>query len=571
MYFHKLTAPALHRVHCAAFGGLDRRYGARAGTAREMENLDGGAYPALQTRPRRGVVASLTSGGGMTGKEALVWVEGGTVYVAGYPTSLTVTAGEKQFVSLGAYLVIFPDKKWLNMRNLSEFGSLEHSVTTTGPLRKTLCRTDGTAYGDYTASAAAPREAEGALWLDTAEHPAVLRRFSQGSWVEVEGVCVKLQWGNLGEGFSAGDGVEISGCLEEHLNGLHILESVTQGAIVVAGTVDAEGEQRESVTVARTVPDMDFVVECAGRLWGCKYGVVADRAVNEIYGSALGDMRNWHRFAGLSTDSYAASRGSDGVFTGAAVYGGTALFFKENCVERLYPASGGNHQIVTSQCPGVAAGSGKSLCSVEGTLYYVGRHGVYAYAGALPEKVSAPLEGLELTGGVGGTLEGRYYLSARAGEGHHLLVLDTRRDLWHRQDGLAVTDFAAWDGELYALTADGRVLSLHGRGGTAEAGELAWLWETGELGVEAVERKYPMRLSLALELARGALVHAALSYDGGLTWEPGGTVEGRDRLHAVTLHLRPRRCAHLRLRLWGTGEMTLRAVHAVYEKGSDEA
>ena len=38
-------------------------------------------------------------------------------------------------------------------------------------------------------------------------------------------------------------------------------------------------------------------------------------AVNEIYASKLGDFRNWRCFEGLSTDSYAAARGSDGAFT----------------------------------------------------------------------------------------------------------------------------------------------------------------------------------------------------------------------------------------------------------------
>ena len=66
----------------------------------------------------------------------------------------------------------------------------------------------------------------------------------------------------------------------------------------------------------RSVPEMDFVIESGNRLWGCKYGVVDGKAVNEIYASKLGDFKNWNCYAGRSTDSYVATRGSDGPFTG---------------------------------------------------------------------------------------------------------------------------------------------------------------------------------------------------------------------------------------------------------------
>ena len=52
------------------------------------------------------------------------------------------------------------------------------------------------------------------------------------------------------------------------------------------------------------------------------------KAVNEIYASKLGDFKNWNCYAGRSTDSYVATRGSDGPFTGAADYLGSPLFFR---------------------------------------------------------------------------------------------------------------------------------------------------------------------------------------------------------------------------------------------------
>ena len=154
------------------------------------------------------------------------------------------------------------------------------------------------------------------------------------------------------------------------------------------------------------------MVESGNRLWGCKYGIVDGQAVNAVYASKLGDFRNWNCFAGLSTDSYAASRGSDGKFTGAADYLGSPLFFKENCVERVYPSANGAHQIVTVQCPGVKDGSGGSLQVVDGKLYYHSRGGVCVFDGSMPVNVSQALGEARYHDAVAGAAEGCYYLSA---------------------------------------------------------------------------------------------------------------------------------------------------------------
>ena len=50
----------------------------------------------------------------------------------------------------------------------------------------------------------------------------------------------------------------------------------------------------------------------------------------------LGDFRNWQCFMGLSTDSYYGNLGTDGKFTGAITHMGYPLFFKENCLHKVY-------------------------------------------------------------------------------------------------------------------------------------------------------------------------------------------------------------------------------------------
>lgn len=144
----------------------------------------------------------------------------------------------------------------------------------------------------------------------------------------MDDVCVRMNAAGIGIGFTAGDGVAVSGCRETALNGSFPLRSVEDDYVVVTALLRSLSSQSDPVTVERSVPDMDYVVESGNRLWGCKYGIVNGQAVNAIYASKLGDFKNWNCYAGLSTDSYAASRGSDGAFTGAGGLSGESVVFQ---------------------------------------------------------------------------------------------------------------------------------------------------------------------------------------------------------------------------------------------------
>lgn len=357
MFFPKLTAPPQQRVTADRFLGLDRRAGSVMGGMQDMENLWAGGYPALETRPARGIVAAVKAPGGLVCRDAPVWVDGTALYVNGVRTGLTLTEGDKQLVSMGAYLLIWPDKKFINTQELTEFGGLENRTVTTGEVTISLCRSSGEALGSYSIGEEAPAApGTGSLWMDTADGEPVLKRYDGTSWLEVEDVCTRAASAGIGRGFRAGDGVTVEGCETEGVDGLHVLQAADDDWIVLPVMCRTVGSQTAAVTVKRAVPDMDFVVEQGNRLWGCKYGIVNGEAVNEIYASKLGDFRNWNSFAGLSTDSYAASRGSDGVFTGAAACMGGVIFFKEDCMERVYPSAAGAHQIVTVRAAGAASG-----------------------------------------------------------------------------------------------------------------------------------------------------------------------------------------------------------------------
>ena len=567
MYFPKLLTPAQTRVTVSKFAGYDLRDTAPAGTFRVMENLCSDGYPALRTRPRRAAVADVTAPHGIIARDCLIWADGQHLYINGVSAPLVLSDSDKQLVSMGAYLIIWPDKLYINTQDLSDYGSIENAVTSTGEAVFALCRADGSDLSGYTVSDTAPAQPdESALWLDTADGE-VLKEFRGGSWQAVEDICTRITAAGIGTGFTPGDGVSLTG---SPMDGTYVIRSCDDGWAILATGFITPAPQTQPITLRRSVPDMDFVIECGNRLWGCKYGMVDGQAVNEIYASALGDFKNWNAFAGLSTDSYAASRGSDGQFTGAIAHLGSPIFFKENCMERVYPSAAGAHQIVTLTCPGVKKGCHRSLAVVDGTLYYQGIDGIYAFDGSLPVPVSAALSGLTLAQGTAGALDGKYVLSALdRNDLAHLLVYDTRRQLWHREDGLRCLSFAAADGDLFALTGNS-IVALRGSTGTKE-NAVSWTMETGELGMNTPEDKYLQRLELRMQLGAGASARLSISHDGGVTWEQQGYVDGQaGRILPHLLHVRPKRCPGFRLRLSGSGDMRLYSVSAVYEKGSDE-
>lgn len=571
MYFPKLKAAAQQRAGVEQFGGLDRRPGSGAGSLEHMENLWSSGYPALETRPLRRTVTQLTKPNGMTEKDGLFWVDGTALYVNGAKTGLVLTDSRKQLVSMGAYLLIFPDKKYINTQDLTDFGSMENVRATTGEATFTLCDGTGESLGSYAAGTEAPQEPRtGDLWLDTERSESVMRRYDGSTWTALAEVYTKIAAVGVGLGFRAGDGVTVAGCGAAELNGLHVLQAAEDDWVLVPALCRTLDSQTAAVTVMRLMPEMDFVVEQGNRLWGCKYGIVDGQAVNEIYACALGDFRNWNSFAGLSTDSYAAARGSDGPFTGAAACMGGVVFFKESCMERIYPAAGGGHQIVTVPCSGVRKGAERTVAVADGVVYYLGNDGVYAFDGSMPVCVSRALGDKRYTGGVAGGESGRYWLSAVDAAGEtELLVYDTQKRLWHRQDDTAAVAFARWNGEMTVLCSDGRLLDTSGTLGTAETG-FSWSAESGDLGLYTPEHKYLSRLELRLKTAAGSTVKAYVCYDGDNVWEQVGGVSGEaGQTRGAVLQVRPRRCGHLRLKLAGDGPCRVYSAAAVYEKGSD--
>ena len=136
MRFVKLAAPASYRETISVFGGYNATRRPSRGEFAAMENFTSDQYPLAATRPGRGKLAAPTSPQGLIARDSLCWVDGSKFVINGYRVEMGLSEREedcpKHLVSMGAYVVIFPDKKYINTLDLSDFGNLEASYTSSG-------------------------------------------------------------------------------------------------------------------------------------------------------------------------------------------------------------------------------------------------------------------------------------------------------------------------------------------------------------------------------------------------------------------------------------------------------
>ena len=592
MQYPTLTEQATTRQIIDVFGGYNHNLRIGDGEFYDERNLCSDDYPLLTTRRQRGVYASPTNPQGMIAKDALCYVDGSAFVINEKRIEMNLsTAAEdcpKSLVSMGAYVIILPDKKYINTAEVSDRGSMEATYTSTGDVTFSLCTADGGSYGDVITSAAAPENpANGAYWLDVSGEQHALKVYSSatGVWSTVATTYVKISATGIGAQFGQYDGVQLSGIVKngvKDLNGSAIVWAKGDDYIVVVGILDASVTQTAAdgaVKVERSVPDMDFVIESGNRLWGCKYGYADGKTVNEIYASKLGDFKNWNCFMGISTDSYAASCGTDGQWTGAITHLGYPLFFKENCLHKVYGTFPSNFQIQTTTCRGVQKGSGGSMAIVNEVLYYKSRGGVCVYDGSLPEEISEAFGGEIYSDAVGGGHRNKYYLSMKDSGGTWcLFVYDTRLGTWHKEDETHAEAWCSCQDEMYYIDAsDKKIRTVLGRG-TKDTSPISWMAETGTIMALTTSSNYPEwisnkkfvgRMLIRMSLDAGATMQVYIQYDSSGVWEKLWDMTGKN-LRTFSFPVRPHRCDHFRLKLEGTGGAKIYSITKTLERGSDE-
>lgn len=577
MRYATLKAPKSTRQIVDVFRGYNHNFRISDGEFYDMENLCSDEYPLLTPRKPRGIYTKTTAPMGMVSKNELCYVDG-TEFVIGknrYDMGLSGNAAQKEMISMGAYVIILPDKKYINTSDPADRGSIDNDTYSQQSVRFQMCDATGQGYEDAIVSKTAPENPEDLqYWMDTSESTHVLKRWSKttSQWVSITTTYVKVHSPGIGKGFRKYDGVRVSGITVSQLaglNGSQIIQDCAQDYIVLVGVLDQACEQSDMVRIRRRMPVMDFLCESDNRLWGCRYGLNNDgQMVNEIYACKLGDFRNWECYQGISTDSYAASCGTDGPFTGAITHLGYPLFFKENCIHKVYGAEPSSFQIQSTACRGVQKGCEHSLAIVRELLMYKARSGICIYDGSLPTDAGYCLGKETYTQASAGANGSKYYISMCNPDGQwSLFVYDTSVKLWHREDDLQAICFCSYLGNMYCVDAKTKeILCLTG-GNTYEK-QVKWMAESGELGITTPDTKYTSRMSIRLQVPPGSELRVLVRYDVSQEWEEVCAIRGTD-LRSFSVPIRPVRCDHMKLRFEGMGEAKIYSIAKTVDSGSD--
>ena len=513
------------------FGGYNHTLAAENGELWDMENLTSDFYPLLSPRARRWTCRTLTKPNGLYAHDGLYWVDGTGFYADGELKG-TVTDGHKKFTSLGAYIVILPDKKYYN-RLTGDFGTLESSWSGSAKIQ------DGTYAGED----------------------------AKANTIYAVGAGTK---------FNEGDAVTISGCtVHTENNKTAVIREIDGDNLrFYENTFTiSDGGDSETLQLSRTVPELDYICENENRLWGCRG--------DTIYASKLGDIFNWNVFDGVATDSYAVDVASTGDFTACCSYLGYPCFFKEEHIYKVYGDKPSNFQVMGSASLGVEKGSDESLAIAGETLFYLSRTGIAAWSGGIPQSVSAAFGTQRFRNGVAGSDGTKYFVSLQDAQGaYQLFAFDTRTNLWHREDSTQAVGWG-WNEELYCLDATGK-LWMNGNArsvpqGAVQEALVAWKAEWADFyeyttysssSTATPEKKGIGKLLLRLELDEDASVQIDMQFDSDGVWRTVKTLQTEVK-RSYYLPIIPRRCDHFRIRMTGNGGCRLYSLVREVYNGSE--
>lgn len=574
------------------FAGYNNTHSCKEGEFFDMRNVTTQYYPILSPRNKRGIGKTFTKLQGILDKEKLIWIDNKALYIDNELKTLSgvsITDGSKDIYKMGAYVVIMPDKIWYNTDDGScGYIDATKSIASGTSVSFTLCNGDGNAitwHDENYYKTHAP--VSGDYMMTTTDTKSSLKVYSEATqiWSAVTTTYIKISASGIGRNFKKEDGIKITIdnssakwsyakkiFVNEEPDGKLSINSVIfdkgDDYITIIAILDANKTfTNMPITVERKMPDVKFLTECQNRLWGCS------KDGHEIYCCKLGDVTNWNYFSGISIDSYAATVGSDGEFTGAVTYNQNPIFFKEHSFLKVSVSQNGAHSYREQNDRGVQSGSYKSICNVNGVLFYKGVTNVYAFDGSSPIAIGDALGEHRYFDAVSGTIDGRYYMCVKEESGKHLIfVYDTKNNIWAVEDGADILFYLTHKDDLFFVS-NSVLYSVSGTevfGSTSKEADVSWYAESGNIGFALPDNKYISRVNIRMSLAIGAHADFWIKYDEDERWTHVFDMTGKGT-KSFTIPVPTRRCDHFKYRLSGKGECKIYSITKTIEEGSDGA
>lgn len=509
------------------FKGYNKKSVIDDGEMRDMYNLASDEYPCLYQRKSRGLysIQYKRPTAVIVKDKKLAVISDGRFYYDGTLYPKLILSDKTQMVGINTRICFFPEKKFFNVKT-KETGDLAATLYVDSKITLTLTSSTIT--------------------------------FPQT--VDVKNMITR---------FSAGDAVAVV-ATDSRLIVSAEIQSITDTSITFPEEtfidVTAEGETEaqievDEISITRSVPQLDYVMESNNRLWG------VSNKDNTIYACKLGDPTNWAYYQNTALDSYYAEQGTDGEWTGCATYSTHMLFFKEDYIHKVYGSKPSTYTVETAQCHALEKGSNKSIAIINETVLYKSRLGIMAYSGGSPVLISENFGTDRFTDAVAGTDGIKYFVSVMRDQIPEMLVFDMEKNLWHKEDSVRARDFVYYNGKLLFINdSDNMIYEIDSNNPMASENNIEWFAELGPFDEYIEDKKIYSKLKMRLKLAELSKLTVSISIDEG-EWE---RIEVYDSTceRSVTLPIVPRRCNKFSVKLEGVGYCKIESLVRSYRKGT---
>lgn len=546
---YKFT-PSQERI--LEFKGYNKKMVIEDGEMRDMYNLSSDEYPCLAQRKPRGLHdGSFEHPTEMIVKnDKLAIISKGKFCYDGMIYPSLKLSDQTQMVAINTKICFFPEKMYFDTV-IEDIASLEASVDAAGV-------TASVTNNDVGAVISFPKNS--GVNLDDFMPDDAVSLECILSYVVTDKEAGTSE--TITKTFKKGTAISaVVKALTQENNSSGATITLPDQTFIEMSTAGVEKGTLTDIKIGRKCPDLDFVMESNNRLWG------VSNKDNTIYACKLGDPTNWQYFQNTGMDSYYATQGTDGEWTGCAAYSKHLLFFKEECIHKVYGSVPASYQIETAKCHALEKGSSKSVAIINEIVFYKSKLGVMAYSGGTPILISEKFGTDRYHGAVAGTDGIKYYLSVMQEDTPRLLVYDVERYLWHKEDNLRVREFCYYKGKLlYIDDSDNGIYEINSDNPLPDEAGIKWTAELGPFDEYMEDKKIYSKIKMRLKLDEYAELAILVSMDEG-EWERLEHINA-ERSRSLVVPIVPRRCDKFAIRLEGKGRCKIESFVRQYRQGS---
>lgn len=331
----------------------------------------------------------------------------------------------------------------------------------------------------------------------------------------------------------------------------------------VAKTFETEGN---------AIPNLKYATVHLSRVFG-----VDD---SRVYASAFNDYSNWtvdtadeYNEANAWFTASQSNSKADGNFTGITTFQSHVVCFKKDFMHEIYNTK---NPFRIQDIYAEGAIDNRTICDVDGNLFFCSEDGVKVYTGGNPRIISYNLGIDDFSGAVAGT-DGRcYYLYRGKDTGmydddgnkiidHLIYVYDTYCQAWSVRTATdRIIGFAKCNFGFFCIDDAGKLTKLD----TASADGVEWSFETDLMTTGICDIKHVDKLQMCCDIDENASVEISMIDDKGTEqslWSSGD----KEGYVVARVKIRKSACNAFKIRVSGVGNVCIRSMELYIKQGGE--